>query len=80
MKKLSKHLFYNWEFLEFGDFVLRFGIFISFWSHYLILGTGQDCAWHKRARVSPFNLSNMLAFESDENTGALKPTGSIEEI
>lgn len=45
-----------------------------------MLGTGCDWHWQRRARVSPVALSNMLALESVENTGALKPIGSGEKI
>lgn len=44
---------------------------------YLIIGTGKAWAWHKRLKVEPIARMKMLPLESELNTGALKPTGSV---
>lgn len=46
---------------------------------YLIIGTGKAWAWHKRLKVEPIARMKMLPLESELNTGALKPTGSVYE-
>ena len=43
---------------------------------YLINGTGYAWAWHKRAKLEFSERTKMLPFESDENDGDFKPTGS----
>lgn len=45
---------------------------------YLIIGTGKAWAWHNKLIVEPMALTKMLPFESELNTGALKPTGSVD--
>lgn len=42
----------------------------------LINGTGNACAWHKRPKLCSEALINAELTESDENAGALDPTGS----
>lgn len=44
--------------------------------NYLILGTGNACAWHKRAKLVFTTLSKSLRFKSEEKVGAFAPTGS----
>lgn len=43
---------------------------------YLKIGTGKACAWQSKAKAEFSLRSNVLDFDSDEKTGALKPTGS----
>lgn len=43
----------------------------------LISGTGNACAWHKRAKLCIACFSNVILFDSVENVGAFDPTGSI---
>lgn len=43
---------------------------------HLINGTGNACAWHKRAKLVCTCRTNMLILESVEKAGALLPTGS----
>ena len=40
------------------------------------MGTGNACAEHNKDIIESTSRSKRLLLESDENTGALKPTGS----
>lgn len=42
------------------------------------MGTGKACAWQSNPTVDSTSRSKILPLESDEKTGALKPTGSAK--
>lgn len=42
------------------------------------MGTGNACAEHNKEIIESTSRSKRLLLESDEKTGALKPTGSGE--
>ena len=43
------------------------------------MGTGNACAEHNKEIIESTSRSKRLLLESDEKTGALKPTGSGEK-
>lgn len=43
---------------------------------YLVMGTGNACAWQNKAKLAWLGFTNMLIFESVENVGGFEPIGS----
>lgn len=60
----------------FRIWVLSVTFYFGNYGSYLIRGTGNAWAWHRRAKLFNIFCSNVELFNADENVGALKPTGS----
>ena len=44
--------------------------------YYLVMGTGNACAWQSNAKLELLGFTNILILESDENVGGFVPMGS----
>ena len=45
---------------------------------YLNTGTGDDCAWHNKAKLVFSSLTNVMLLASLLKVGALNPMGSVD--